>query len=640
MGEHIALDWVAILSFGDLIFASIDLVIAFSLLVYVLSHNLTSNVARTFGTLLACVSIVYAGDVLVSLVGSLEAAIPWLRLQWVGIALLPAAYLHFSDTVLRTTGSRTRLRRALVLSAYTLSFVFLGMALLTDLIIQEGMAINSIRRMSAGPLFWTFTVFFLLATLGGAINIFHARRRCLTPTAIRRMTYLGIAFIAPALGAFPFLLVASPVQSLSEAGVLILAVVGNFGVALMLVLMAYSVAYYGVLSPDRVVKHSLVHFLLRGPFVGICLIIAMLTIPRVEIILGLPRDTVLIFAVVGLVVLLELAIEMAAPFIDRLIYRQDEEEIAWMQELDKRLLTTTDVRQFLENLLTALCELLRIRTGFIASLAGGQWQIETDVGDSAASAECLDAFPPAELLHPTGEPQVELMGPGEIEFRRTDGFWLLPLNARSREVMLGVLGLKADSAEFALSDTAGEAVEALISQAEIALEDRHLQQGVFDTLRMIIPEIERIQRWRGTVRYSAGEPLEAMGASPVYAPDYQRWVKDALSHYWGGPKLSESPLLRLRVVARRQKEQESNPVRALRTALTEAIEALRPAGQRHLTASEWLLYNILEMRYVQGKRVRDIADTLAMSESDLYRKQRVALEQVAQALAEMENEAS
>jgi hypothetical protein len=42
------------------------------------------------------------------------------------------------------------------------------------------------------------------------------------------------------------------------------------------------------------------------------------------------------------------------------------------------------------------------------------------------------------------------------------------------------------------------------------------------------------------------------------------------------------------------------------------------------------------MRFIQGKRVREIADKLAMSESDLYRKQRVAIEEVARALAAME----
>ena len=46
----------------------------------------------------------------------------------------------------------------------------------------------------------------------------------------------------------------------------------NMAVGMMLVVMAYSVAYYGVLTPDRVVKHDLIHYLLRGPMVGIAVI--------------------------------------------------------------------------------------------------------------------------------------------------------------------------------------------------------------------------------------------------------------------------------------------------------------------------------------------------------------------------------
>ena len=44
------------------------------------------------------------------------------------------------------------------------------------------------------------------------------------------------------------------------------------------------------------------------------------------------------------------------------------------------------------------------------------------------------------------------------------------------------------------------------------------------------------------------------------------------------------------------------------------------------------------MRFIQGRRVREIADRLAMSESDLYRKQRVAIGHLARVLGEMEAE--
>ncbi len=96
-------------------------------------------------------------------------------------------------------------------------------------------------------------------------------------------------------------------------------------------------------------------------------------------------------------------------------------------------------------------------------------------------------------------------------------------------------------------------------------------------------------------------------------------VKDALRDYWGGPRLTESELLRLNIVWQEMEEtNDNNPVRALRTVLAQAIENLKPEGQRSLTTTEWILYNILEMRFLQGRKVLDVARRLAMSESDLY----------------------
>ena len=85
-------------------------------------------------------------------------------------------------------------------------------------------------------------------------------------------------------------------------------------------------------------------------------------------------------------------------------------------------------------------------------------------------------------------------------------------------------------------------------------------------------------------------------------------------------------------------EQGGSPAHALRTVLSQAIERLRPEGERKMTTSEWILYNILELKFIRGLRVRDIAGRLAMSESDLYRKQRIAIAEVARALADLEQD--
>jgi hypothetical protein len=42
------------------------------------------------------------------------------------------------------------------------------------------------------------------------------------------------------------------------------------------------------------------------------------------------------------------------------------------------------------------------------------------------------------------------------------------------------------------------------------------------------------------------------------------------------------------------------------------------------------------MKFLEGRKVREIALRLALSEADLYRKQRVAVEAVARAILEME----
>ncbi len=184
-------------------------------------------------------------------------------------------------------------------------------------------------------------------------------------------------------------------------------------------------------------------------------------------------------------------------------------------------------------------------------------------------------------------------------------------------------------------------MEQMVERVARVLLDRMLQQRVFDALRQIIPDIDRIQQMRSVSPYLSLESDSSAASalldpSPVDSPEFEAWVKDALSHYWGGPKLTRSPLVQLRVVGNMLEQVDSNPTKALRLVLETAIEKLRPEGKQNLSAPEWLLYNILEMRFLQGRKVREIADRLAMSESDLYRKQRVAIGQVARVLSEME----
>jgi hypothetical protein len=329
-------------------------------------------------------------------------------------------------------------------------------------------------------------------------------------------------------------------------------------------------------------------------------------------------------------VLSQLFINIAKPLIDGLVSYRDRQEIAWMSELDRRLLTTTDLQQALENLLTTLCEILRVRTGFIYNLAARQGpRLETQIGSFEKVENALANIDAAKL----GQDQ---NGYGKAHFIVQDNFWYIILRNQAGDKLLGLLGVEARAGDYDLTSDEEAFAALIIEQAERALEDRRLQQEVFLTLKSIIPDIERVQRLRSAVSFAGAPNLASLTESPVDHKDFPQLVRDALTHYWGGPKLTKSPLLDLNVVQETLEEHDGNAVKALRSVLSQAIEKQRPDGERRMTTAEWLIYNILDLKFVQGLRVRDIAQRLAMSEADLYRKQKLAIEEVARTLSEME----
>ena len=628
----------ALLRVGNLFLSSANVIVAFSLLAYVASHNLRSPVARAFCALITFVLIVFAGDVILANVDTLESATFWLRLQWLGIAFVPAAYLHLSDALLRTTGASSPWRRAAVGAVYLLGTAFFLLAAFTDLLVCDGVQRGIVFHFRGGRLIWAFAAYYFTVTLSGVVNISRARSRCLTSTSRRRMGYLALAFAAPGLGVFPYLLSTTMSQHLTVNLVLAVTLVGNMAVALMTIVIGYIVAYQGVHLPDRVIKHSMIHYLLRGPLVAAIMLVLVLMLPSgVERIVGIKRDTVLIFAIVLASVLLQVIIILAKPAIDRLVYRKDREEITWIQELDKRLLTSTDLEQILENVLVALCDLLQAHAGFIVTMKGDALHLRVFCGPREPALAFLRRTLPSDLV---AWLQASRRGPALVESDLVvrNGHTLLPLRSRDGKTTLGILGIDKRLAPGSLSSLELETVESLVHRSETALDDMRLQQEVFAALRRLEPEIERHHRWGSTPRYAQAGALEGFETSPVLSPTFNAMVRDALSHYWGGPKLSKSPLLGLNVVRSALPSSDGVPAKALRAVLRRAIERLRPHSEPSLTASEWIVYNILDLRYLRGERVRDIAARLAMSESDFYRKQRVAIDELAKTLSAMEEE--
>jgi hypothetical protein len=660
------------LGFMNALVSSVVVILAFSLLAYTLTYNFRHPVARRFAFLLGLVMVTYASEVALTQVISADSATKWLRFQWLGIAFLPGAYYAFSYSILRTTNYHTDRRRLINNAIGILSVVSALLALFSTLLVDYVEFDPLLSYLRPGILFWPFAAFFAGVVILSHFNIWKARQRCLTAESRKRMTYLLLASAAPGIGTFPYLIALGKASAglLAPEWILGMAIVGNSAVGSMLVFLSYTVAFFGVYTPDRVVRYRLIRYFARGPVVAILVILAIQTIPTVEHILGLPRNIVLFSVITGVTIAAQVFLSMSKALTDRIVYGEDREEIAWLRELDKRLLTTTDLRQFLENHLTVLCEILRVRSGFVAAAIGTDLILEAMVGPEGTRQEILDdkdwsdALNEALILvrangaHSGGKPahdadgrtplsmnggkasqQLPALQPAEYE-----GYWLWPVlepaSGREGERVLGMLGVRARTDSPEISPEEQSLLAQQIDSVAAALLDRKMQMQVMVALRRIIPGIDRIQQIRGIVPYVSENTevpaSELLEPSPIHNPEFESWVKEALSHYWGGPKLTRSPLMQLRVVDRVIEEADGNPGKALRLVLGRAIQNLRPGGKQDLSTPEWLLYNILEMRFIQGRKVRDIAGRLAISESDLYRKQRVAIGQVAQVLTEME----
>ena len=151
---------VKILALINSILSTGTAVTAFSLLIYIVRYNFRSPVARAFSVLLGCVMWVYVGDSILYHATDAEATEMWLRAQWIGIALVPAAYLHFSDNVLRTTNSFNRIHRAIVDAAYVSGLIFMGLALFSNVIVTHGILLDSAPHLHPGPLFGVYLVYF------------------------------------------------------------------------------------------------------------------------------------------------------------------------------------------------------------------------------------------------------------------------------------------------------------------------------------------------------------------------------------------------------------------------------------------------------------------------------------------------
>jgi hypothetical protein len=451
------------------------------------------------------------------------------------------------------------------------------------------------------------------------------------------MRYLLLGALAPALGSYPFLLFGSDFAVNHQLLFWLAATLSNLLVSVLLVLMAYAVAFFGVSWPDRVVKRRLFKWLMRGPMTALVVVSMTILVNRLAGVFGLSNPVLVPIVMVTSLLIMEHMITLVAPLWERwLFHGGNPNKLQLIQSLEERLLTTGDLSDFLESVLAALCDRLQVSNAFIVVLGAESPEMLLTMGDKHPFEE-VDSH--NDLLN-------AVIKNGGSGVKRSDqdplfiwnGYWLAPLfeEKDSEEQLTGFIGVERNP-KGTLDEEQVNAFLILSRRAAMALLDIRLQQQVFASVEALNPQVELIQRLRAAARYDGTDVLTSSDIS-LDDDNISKWVKEALSHYWGGPKLSQSPLLRLQVVQSTLDNHQGNPTNALRSILMEGIQRVRPEGERRFTA-EWILYNILDLKFLEGRKVREIAMRLAMSEADLYRKQRVAIEAVADAIIAMEHQA-
>jgi len=637
-----------IASFLDLInetLAAAIVVVAASILLYNLSRNLRDRIARTSAILLGCVTAAYICDVFLSLGPGVGTYIATLRLQWLGIAFMPAAMFHLSDALLATTGLPSRGRRRRVIRIlYLISAVFLLLAAFTDLVVSPEI-VNPIYfdkgvyvSLRAAPAFWVYVAFFLIATGVAFLNVQRARSRCLTRDTRRRMGYLQVAMLTPAVGIFPFSVLLGPGQEYTLLG-LFLVNLTNVVVIFMLLFLAYPLSFFGSRIPDRVVKTELLRFVLRGPATGLLALVAIVFITPTSRIFGLLGQSFMPFAVVAVILLWQWMVALALPYLERrLVYNGEEaDQLEKLGTLSERLLARGDLLQLLEAILSSTCDYLRVNSAFVASLTDETPELISFAGSIRPTAALLTEERPTlmKLLDHDDD---------DLHIEQWQTYWIMPLYGRHRggngsPAPIGFMGIQARSAEIDLSPDELHMLETFAHRASQALDDVTLQGEIFAALEGLLPQINITRSSAAELEYLPRRDVNSAQtmASAGDPEQFKEQVWSALKHFWGGPGLTNSSLLELHIVQEALPENDNNPPRALRAVLVKAIEQQKPEGERKLLSPEWTLYNILDLRFLQKAKIRDVAQRLALSEPDLYRKQRVAVNAVADTLWGMEN---
>lgn len=608
---------------------NITLVVTFSLWAYLIIRSRGIAVSRALMVLLFGVVTTVTSDVLVRQAKDSLILEIILRGSWIGIMLVPAGMFDMALALavqLRVVPKRLWV----IVTNYVIVAVVATIAIFTDWLISMPLRSVLVPTLSPQPLFAIIAVYsFALITVAWII-LWRVRVAALTPSLRRRLGYMIAGWYGAIMLSFPVLSLLPAAYMLPEQIGLGLATLAAPVAAIFMLVTVYSAMFVGSSQPDRIIKHDFMRWWLYGPFIGISIVLFLQIVPVFARISRLPEETWAVFGIMTMTVMMPMIVSVIRPYLDLLVYAGDEEEMASLRSLPRNTFTQNDLRRLLENSLTVMCGAVHSESAFVAAPDDfGGYAVKMSVGPRRRLRKLFDQLPLERLFY-------EVTTQNHAQPIYIHEYTLYQLKDPDQRIV-GVLGIHHQAE--GMSDDVQQLIHTLTNQIEHALVMVLMQQRLLDTLRTMGPEMSTLRQLSSRIEQATPEALQSLEDDVALMPEFTHLVRDALNHYWGGPKLSDSPLLGLKSVKTTIDAQGGSSTKALQSVLRQAIANLRPDDSLPSTANEWMLYNILEMRFLQGRKIRDTAQRLALSESDLYRKQRIAIDEVARQLALMEEHA-
>ncbi len=344
-----------------------------------------------------------------------------------------------------------------------------------------------------------FSIYFLVAMGLSWYNSIRAFQRTVTSTSRRRMAYLIFSSIGPALGSFPYLLYGS---GFAEAAPLLfwtLSIASNATVFITLITMTYAVSFFGFPWTDRVIKSRLFRWVMRGPVTASGTLGVTTIINRLGKLWDIDVSGFVILAMVAVIVLLEYLITLFANVWERFLFAKDDrEELQKIRSLEDKMLTSNDLHQFTDLILTSICDLLQVPGVYLFVSNGNGDGMDVKAGKLTRSyakhkKELLD-------LAAQGDVTSEL-----LIVENSDGNSLLPLFFIADEKKPELMGvILVESQEMGRMDKEKQnAMHKLISRLALALHDRKIQENLFVSLEMLTPQVSS---YPGSSGYFAIQP--------------------------------------------------------------------------------------------------------------------------------------